>query len=1315
MRLPALRRLAYFCVPFFVLLATAFSVSAQTYTFGQGIIPAGQLPSSVATADLNGDSKLDLVVTNLQTSTVSVFMGKPDGTYAPSTDYPTGPQPIAIVLGDFNGDGFIDIAVADEGCIQYGQISSFECGGGGISVLLGNGDGTFQPHQDFPSGAVPLSIQAADLNGDGKLDLIVGSNPALSSSGKSINSVSISLGNGDGTFQNHVDYVPPAGATESFINAWVVVADFNGDGKPDVATGYVLPQLNNGTFPSYVAVFLGNGDGTLQPPTSFALQDQLPMPIATSPDGSAVAGDFNQDGKQDLAVATNSGVEIFLGNGDGTFIFKGAGGPGSGELVAIDLNQDGKLDLVSANPSGVSTTLGNGDGTFQITTFSNMSTAIATSAFAVGDFNGDGRLDILATVINTQYLLAFPPAQESQIPAGSLVIFLGQGGNVFGGTVLSTTAGAANSIPASLTAADLNGDGKLDLAFVNTGAPGSSVDNTVSILLGKGDGTFQTQQTFATGIFPVDVAVADFNADGKLDLAVANQICALTATTCGAGSVSVLLGNGDGTFAPHQDFAAGVTPTGLTVANFSGKPGVAVPNFGLGQGTTISVLTGKGDGTLNTHVDYTTPGPPTAITSGDFNNDGKFDVVVSSLRNSSPMAPVNSTPNVSTFLGNGDGTFQQPLSQVVGSGVFGPGYQLAPTDFNGDGNLDVVDGHVDNAAFGLLYGKGDGTFTDIGGIGTGLPQFATTGLFALGDFNADGNVDVALVDSTSSVVIFQGNGQGAFQPAQQLLAPTAFDLSHRIAVAGDFNGDGGLDLAVVTPSSSTAGGTVTVYLNDAFKSVFPTSLSFGSVGITTESTAQIVNIHNPSSATFHISNISISGPFGESNNCGASLAPGSTCTVNVHFSPTAVGTASGALTLTDSTHASPQAIPLTGSGVSGPFLQLSPTHAYLGSANVGSTNGPQTVTLSNTGNSSLTITNIVISGANAGDFAQSNSCGSGLAVSTSCNVSVSFTAKGGGTRTATLAITDNAPGSPHTVNLTGTGSTAQGTLALSPTSLTFATQSVGTASAAQTVTLTNGGSAAVPISQISATGDFKETNTCGTSLAASASCQISVTFAPTAGGSRSGILTVAAANSPTVALSGTGADFDLAAGTSGTGSSVTVSAGATATYSVSLTGGAGFSGTVALACSGAPTNSTCSVSPSSVTLAGVTPVLTTVTVPTFAPTAMLLPAADKHENTSPRIPLVPVSLLLAALLAAGALLAVPSPRGRRLAYATSIVTLLMFAGVALNGCGGGSRAGGGPVTPPATVAGTYTIIVTATAGSGASAVSHNINLTLTVQ
>jgi FG-GAP-like repeat/Abnormal spindle-like microcephaly-assoc'd, ASPM-SPD-2-Hydin len=1314
MRLPAKRWLAYICVPFFVLFASISAASAQTYTFGQATLPTGVvLPSAVATADLNGDGKLDLVVTSLQNSTVTVFMGQPDGSFTATFSSATGFNPSALLLADINGDGNLDIVVANENCVFFGHVGITACEDGSVSILLGNGDGTFQPHQDFLTAPTPTSVQVADMNGDGKLDLIVGCNPAIGDPApvsSPINTVSVLLGNGDGTFQTHVDYFPPSGAARSSTRAWVAVADFNGDGKPDVATGYFLPPLNDGTIPPAVAIFLGNGDGTLRSPLSV----QLPDGPGSTPVGFAVAADFNGDGKQDLAVL---GATL-LGNGDGTFTPIGSVSGGSGQIVAIDLNQDGKLDFVGVGPSGIYTVLGNGDGTFQFDTESVMPTASGTTGVAVGDFNGDGRLDVLAAVANTGFVFAVPPI-NSPLP-GSLGIFLGQGGGAFGGSVLSSPAGAANFVPTGLIAADLNGDGKLDLAFVNTGQPGSSIDDTASVLLGKGDGTFQPQQTFATGAFPVDLQIADFDGDGKPDLAVVNQICALTATNCSAGSVSILLNNGDGTFKPHQDFGVGITPTGLTVGNFTGngKPGVAVPNFALGQGTNISVLTGKGDGTLNTQVQYTTPGAPTAIASGDFNNDGKTDVVVTSLRNSSPTAPASSAPEVSTFFGSGDGTFQQPIqSTILTAGVLPSGPELVSTDYNEDGKLDLATAHISSVGWNLFPGHGDGTFST-----SGDSEASPTSFFALGDFNGDGHVDLAVyttpVNGGNNFGIYQGDGQGDFQLAQ--LFPYGLDLSHRVVVSGDFNGDGGLDLAFVQ------GPNVVVLLNEAFKSVYPTSLSFGSVGLTTQSPTQAVTIHNPSGTPFHISNISASSPFGETNNCGATLSPQATCTVNVHFSPSSEGTASGALTLTDSTHASPQVIPLTGSGVDGPYLQLSPTHLYLGSANVGSTNGPQTIVLSNTGNTSLTITNIGISGGNAGDFTQSNTCGNGLAVGAMCNVSVTFTPSAGGARATTLTIADGAPGSPHRVNLTGSGPAAPGPLVVSPTSLAFGTQSVGQATPPQTVTVTNTGSTSVTLSTITLSGDFIQGNNCGT-IAATASCRISVAFAPRTAGNAGGILTVVPelGSSQTVALTGTGADFSVSTGGgsgSGSGSSATVTAGATATYPMSLVAGPGFSGTIALACSGAPTDSTCSISPSSVTLGGVTPFLTTVSVTTTARSSLLAPFVEKPEFGSRRKLLFPaVSAVFAALLAL-LLFNLSAARRRRFAWAplATLSSVMAITTLAMAGCGGGGSSGSpvGPTTPTGgtgTAAGNYTITVTATAGSGANAVSHTIKLALTVQ
>jgi len=208
-------------------------------------------------------------------------------------------------------------------------------------------------------------------------------------------------------------------------------------------------------------------------------------------------------------------------------------------------------------------------------------------------------------------------------------------------------------------------------------------------------------------------------------------------------------------------------------------------------------------------------------------------------------------------------------------------------------------------------------------------------------------------------------------------------------------------------------------------------------------------------------------------------------------------------------------------------VTLSPTELSFGNHPVGTTSAAQTITLTNSGNAKLKITGIAITGTNAGDYAQTNKCGSSLAAGAKCTISVTFTPSASGSRTASVSVTDNASGSPQKVSLSGTG--AAPAAGLSPTSLTFTGQLVGTGSTAQSVTLSNKGSAALSLSSVAITGtnagDFAQSNNCGSSLAASGKCTISVTFTPTASGSRTAAVSVSdnASGSPqTVSLTGTG-------------------------------------------------------------------------------------------------------------------------------------------------------------------------------------------------
>ena len=327
-------------------------------------------------------------------------------------------------------------------------------------------------------------------------------------------------------------------------------------------------------------------------------------------------------------------------------------------------------------------------------------------------------------------------------------------------------------------------------------------------------------------------------------------------------------------------------------------------------------------------------------------------------------------------------------------------------------------------------------------------------------------------------------------------------------------------------------------------SLNPSSLSFGNQQINTTSTSQTVTLTNSGTAALTISSIALTGTnlgdFAQTSTCPlspATLATSASCSISVTFTPSATGARSASLTISDNAVGSPHSVSLTGTGTSAPApaVTLSPTSLSFGNQNVGTTSVAKTVTLTNSGTASLTINSIGLSGTNPSDFAQTNTCPlspATLATSASCSISVTFTPGAAGTRSASLTISDNAVGSPHSVALSGTGTTPTPAVTLSPSSLSFGNQQINTTSTSQTVTLTNSGTAALTISSIALTGtnsgDFAQTNTCPLSpatLATSASCSISVTFTPSATGARSASLTISdnAVGSPhSVSLTGTG-------------------------------------------------------------------------------------------------------------------------------------------------------------------------------------------------
>jgi hypothetical protein len=485
-------------------------------------------------------------------------------------------------------------------------------------------------------------------------------------------------------------------------------------------------------------------------------------------------------------------------------------------------------------------------------------------------------------------------------------------------------------------------------------------------------------------------------------------------------------------------------------------------------------------------------------------------------------------------------------------------------------------------------------------------------------------------------------------------------------------------------------------------SLAPSSLTFASQTVNTTSAGKSVTLTNGGNAPLTISNIALGGAdpgdFNQSNTCAASLAAGANCSITVAFTPTASGSRTATLSVTDNASGSPHSVSLSGSGaLAAPAVALSPASLTFASQALGTTSAAQPVKLTNTGNATLNMSGITVTG----DFAQTNNCGASVAASAFCTINVTFTPTAGGTRTGSLQIADDASGSPQSVALTGTGNAPAATATVSPANLTFSGLLVGSNSAAQSAKLSNTGNAALSISNISATGDFSQTNNCGTTLAAGANCTINVTFKPSAGGPRNGTLSIADNANPspqTVSLSGTGMDFSL----STSSPSATVNAGQPANLTLAVSPDGGFNQPISFSCTGVPTASTCTVTPSSVTPSGTSATSVSVSITTTSRGFSIPQMRTLPPVAAPR--------MILTLLVLAVFLALIASRRRRLAMAFSSAILLV---ILASGCVG--LAGKGSTTPPpppgsGTPAGTSTITLAGSSGS----VSHSTTFTLKV-
>lgn len=522
--------------------------------------------------------------------------------------------------------------------------------------------------------------------------------------------------------------------------------------------------------------------------------------------------------------------------------------------------------------------------------------------------------------------------------------------------------------------------------------------------------------------------------------------------------------------------------------------------------------------------------------------------------------------------------------------------------------------------------------------------------------------------------------------------------------------------------------------------LFPASLSFGSLTVGQQSGTQVVTLTDTGSVALDVTSISLTGAdAGDfaivttgTTPCPAasgSIAANSSCTVGVQFTPQTSGSKSALLSFTDNAAGSPQTVTLAGTAQSPATVQVTPSSVTFTPQAVGTKSASQQVTIANTGGNSLNINGISLGGADAPDFSETNNCPPTLSANTNCSASIVFQPTTPGAQTASLTVMDNAAGSPQQIALTGTAT--QAGVTLSSASVNFGNQAAGTASAAVSVTVTNSGNGPLVISGLSFSGsnasDFSQTNNCTGATAASGipaggMCTVQIIFKPACGpvasASRSAALSLAdnAPGSPqAIALAGTGTGTLCFIVPSGDSTSASVSPGQTGSYALQVEAANGFTGSVALACAGAPANSTCTVSPTSANIGGSQIAALKVSVATSAG------AADFVRRPQAPNELLPVALaflaVLTALIAfsrigrADGCLAVAA--AHRLVFLRNVslgcATLLLV--IVVTGCGAGGNSSISSSDPP-TPAGTYTITIT---GSTSGSASQSIALTLTVE
>lgn len=674
----------------------------------------------VEIGDLNGDGRPDLVVASYRTGeNLSVLLNLGSGKFGSATKYSSGGYPFDVAIADFNNDGRPDLAAPDGSAMSGGHI------------FLNQGKGVFLLYTNLPTSAKFEDVASGDFNKDGKADLAF---PNYNGP-----SVSVCLGNGDGSFQSFTDYTTCPTDSKAFL---VEVEDLDNDSNLD------LIVLGN----SKVNTLYGAGDGT------FGTASNWSLPSASY--SMTRVGDLDGDGNKDLITSAANSLAIHWGKGGRDYEASSSLATTMNPITSLalaDMDGDGDLDIVL------------GDGSYYVGVIGNLGSRSFTGTVkcksgdyvydvALADLDGDSNIDVAAACYvsevvavhngSTNGLLSVYPGITEHIYYPEGMVFEDFNGDSFDDVVVGNMNNSNDRLSVylsngdgtftnrawysgqtygnqALAAADFNEDGKLDVAVAHN-------DTALGLYLGNGNGTFNAESYWgklpSSGSDPRDIEVADFNNDNHQDVAIPDS----------ANGIAVYLGAGDGTFGSGIKVTMDTTPLGVAVGDFDGDgdDDLAAAHGGGAYG--IWVRLSNGDGTFADATTYALPGAPYTygkqLHAADLNKDGKLDLVACSSRRYNDPG----FNQVSVLLGNGNGTFAPRVDYSMGQVT----YVMDIGDVDGDGNLDIVTANYTSYSASLLRGAGDGTFTRGGSYGS---RYTSSCLgVALGDADNNGRLEVAL-------------------------------------------------------------------------------------------------------------------------------------------------------------------------------------------------------------------------------------------------------------------------------------------------------------------------------------------------------------------------------------------------------------------------------------------------------------------------------------------------------------------------------------------------------------------------------------------